>query len=202
MANVGAPIRLFDNDMILNVFKRCLNHPDEFEELSLADLEYLSRILTMSSYENVETLRTVGHLILDEIIENRLDQVAARSVYTHFINIVRNLTMIDVYDLELMNNIFRPDYIKFIHKNSKQIDMQMYEIDGYNRLNLKGIYNGNVLEDEYLDRQCYLIDWIPNREERYRKHNENAYVIEDVVRKLFSYCKFAHIVAHRRHAGK
>lgn len=202
MANVGTPIRLFDHEIILNVFERCLNHPDEFEELSIADLEYLSRILTMSNYENPEKIRKVGHLVLNEMINNRLDQVASRSVYTNFINIVRNLTMIDVYDLELMDNLFRPDYIKFVHKNSKQIDMPMYEIDGYNRLNLRGIYNGNHLSDEYLERLRYLIHWIPDRVERYRKQDEHVYAIEEVVQQLFTYCKFAHIVAHRRHAGK
>lgn len=201
MANVGVPIRLFDNEIIWNVFKRCIKHPDEFNELSMADLEYLSRILSMSNYEDKNTVQIVGHLLLNEIINNRLDHVASRTMYTNFINIIRNLTIIDIYNLEIMNNLFRSDYIKFIHKKSKQIDMQMYEIDGYNRINLKGIYNGNMLPDSYLDKLCYLIEWVPDRVQRYRKQDQFVYAIEDVVRKLFVYCEFAHVVAHRKHAG-
>lgn len=201
MANVGVPVRLFDSKIILHVFHRCLNHPEEFEELSMHDLEYLSRILSMTNYDNREMMRKVGNLLLDEI-KNRLEYVASRGIYTNFINIIRNLTMIDVYDLEVMDNIFRMDYIRFIFKSSKQIDMQMYEIDGYNRINLRGIYKGNRLPDIYLEKLCYLVNWIPDRVERFKKYDEFAYAIEDVVLKLFKYCQYAHAVAHRKHAGE
>lgn len=201
MVNVGVPIRDFDDEVILSTYKRCLNHPDEFEDLSMSDLEYLSRILSMSNYHDQEIVRQVGVLLLQEI-KNRLLNVASRGFYEHFGNIVRNLTMIDVYDVELMDNLFRPDYIKCIHKHSKQVDMQLYEIDGYNRLNLKDIYNGNTLHDDYLDRLCYLINYVPDRVGRYKKLDEFAYAIEDVVNKLFTYSKYTHAVGHRRHAGR
>lgn len=201
MANVGLSIRLFDSDIITNVFDRCLNHPDEFSELSMPDLEYLSRVLSMYNHSDKDKLHKIGHLLLNEIL-NRLDQVASRGFYAHFSNIVRNLTVIDVYNLDLMDNIFRPDYIRFIHKNSKQLDLPLYEIDGYNRINLKNIYKGNRLSDIHLAKLCYLINWVPDREKRYKKHYEFTFAIEDTVRKLFTYCQYAHAVAHRKNASK
>lgn len=199
LANVGVPVRHFDKEIISHVFKRCLDHPDELQELSMADLEYLSRILCMSNYENREMITAVGQNLLAEL-KSRLENVASRGFYANFINIVRNLTMIDVYDLELMDNIFRSDYIKFIHKQSKQVDMQMYEIDGYNRINLKGIYNGNILPDNYLNKMCFLIEWIPDAA-KCRKQDAFSYAIKNTVQSLFTHCRYAHAVAHRRHAG-
>lgn len=202
MANVGISIRLFDNDVIANVFNRCLNYPDEFDELSMPDLEYLSRVLSTVNHSDKDELQKVGHLLLNEIV-NRLDQVASRGFYAHFTNIIRNLTVIDVYNLELMDNIFRPDYIRFIHKNSKQLDLPLYEIDGYNRINLKNIYTGNRLSDIHLAKLCFLINWVPDKAKlKYKKHYEFTFAIEDVVRKLFTYCQYAHAVAHRKNASK
>lgn len=199
LANVGLPTRYFDKETILHVFNRCSAHPGELQELSMADLEYLSRILTMSNFENQEIITKVGQNVLNELI-SRLDNVASRGFYTNFINIVRNLTMIDVYDLELMHNIFRKDFIKFIHKQSKQVDMPMYEIDGYNRINLKGIYKGNVLQPNYLSKMCFLIEWVPDKENN-KKQDEFSHSIKDAVQKQFTHCQYAHAIPHRRHAG-
>lgn len=201
MANVGIAIRLFDNDIIAHMFERCLNHPDEFSELSMPDLEYLSRVLCTVTHSDRNELQKVGHLLLNEII-NRLDQVASRGFYAHFANIVRNLTVIDVYNLELMDNIFRPDYIQFIHKKSKQLDLPLYEIDGYNRINLKDIYTGNRLSEKHLDKLCYLINWIPDKANRRKKHYEFTFAIEDVIQELFTHYQYAHAIAHRKNASK
>lgn len=201
MANVGITARMFDNDIIANVFHRCLNHADEFSELSMPDLEYLSRVLSTYNQSEKDELQKIGHLVLNEI-ENRLDQVASRGFYAHFANIVRNLTVINVYNLELMDNILRPDYIRFIHKKSKQLDLPLYEIDGYNRINLKNIYTGNRLSDIHLSKLCYLINWIPDRQKQFKNHYDFVFVIDDIVRKLFTYCQYAHAVAHRKNASK
>lgn len=203
IANVGLPIRQFDDEMMELVYQRCLEHPDELNNLSMPDLEYLSRILSMyksRSHANDDVIKNVGFLLLEEL-KDRLDCVAQRGVYQNFVNIIRNLTNINIYDVELIDNLFRPDYIKRIHKNSKQLDMQMYEIDGFTRINLKDIYKGNRLEDAHLQRMCFLIDWIPDRNKYKKKSHEFVYTIEDVVRNLFEHCRFVHVIPYRRHAG-
>lgn len=201
MANVGLAIRFFERDIIANVFDRCVNHSDDFRELSMPDLEYLSRVLSMYTGSDRDRMRQIGQLVLDEIA-NRLDQVASRGFYVHFTNIVRNLTVIDVYNLELIDNLFRPDYIRFIHKNSKQLDLPLYEIDGYSRINLKHIYAGNRLSDIHLEKLRFLINWVPDEKQRHKKHYEFTFVIEDVVQKLFTHFKYAHAIAHRKNASK
>lgn len=200
MANVGVPIRMFDNEIILHVFERCLEQPEELQELSMSHLEYLSRVLSLSNFDDKDLVKKVGFSVLNEL-KNRTDLVAQRGIYVNFTNIVRNLTAINVYDLEILENIFRLDYIKFIHKNSKQLDLQLYEIDGYNRINLKNIYKGNHLADIHLEKLCYLMKWIPDRT-KYRKNDEFSYAIEDAVGKYFEYSQYAHAVPHRMHAGK
>lgn len=202
VANVGTPIRLFDNQIMWLVFNRCLNHPEELQELSMPDLEYLSRILSMSNHENEELVKNIGTMVLHEIINNRLHVVTQRGIFRNFSNIIRNLTMFDVYDLELLDNILSHDYIHLIYKRTRQLDMQIYEIDGYCRINLRGIYKGNLLPKSYVEKLCFLINWAPNRAERYKKNDEFSYAIEDAAKKLFTHCRFAHAIPHRRHAGE
>lgn len=166
----------------------------------MPDLEYLSRIISLSNYGTIEMTEKMGSIMLEEM-KNRLDYVAQRGIYANFVNIVRNLTEINVYDLELMDNIFRPDFIRCIHKKSKKLDMPLYEIDGFNRINLRDIYHGNRLEESHLERTCFFISWIPDRVNRYRKNDLFAYAVEDAVRKYFPHCQYAHAVPYRRHAG-
>lgn len=201
MANVGVPILLFDNEIIQHIFDRCLTNTEQLSELSMSDLNHLTRILSYSKNEDNELIKKVGLVLLEEL-KNRLDLVAQRGSYMNFISIVRNLTTIDVYDLELMDNIFDMDYIKFIYRRNKRLDMQLYEIDGYNRINLKNIYKGNHLSDSYLEKSCILINWIPDRSKKNRKKSEFSFAIEDVVQKNFTNFQYAHAVAHRMNAGK
>ncbi|XP_055319239.1 uncharacterized protein LOC129576975 [Sitodiplosis mosellana] len=200
VANVGTPIRLFDHKITWHVFERCLNHPEELRDLSMPDLEYLSRILTMSNHENGELVNRVATMLLHEIINNRLDVVAQRGVFRNFSNIIRNLLMVDVYDIELLDNILSPAYIKFIFKSMRQLDLQIYEIDGYCRINLRDIYKGNLLPTSYVQKLCFLISWVPDKVNRYKKNDEFSYAIEDVVEKLFTHFQYAHAIPHRKHA--
>lgn len=199
VANVGTPIRLFDNEITSLVFNRCLNHPEELQELSMQDLEYLSRILSMSNHENDELVKKIGTMVLHEIINNRLNVVMQRGIFRNFSNTIRNLIMFDVYDLELLDNILSHDCIQFIYKRARQLDMQIYEIDGYCRINLRKVYKGNLLPKSNVEKLCFLINWAPDRVKRYRKNDEFSYAIEDAAKKLFTHCQFAHAIPHRRH---
>lgn len=202
VANVGSPVRIFDNEIMSHVFNRCINHPEELHDLYMPDLEYLSRILSMTNHGNNELGKKIGTLILNEIINNRLDMIAQRGIFRNFSNIIRNLTMIDVYDLELLNNILSPDYIRLIYKRSKQLDSQIYDIDWYCRINLKNEYKGNLLPQSQVEKLCFLIDWIPDRVNRHKQIHEFNYAIEDVAEKLFTYSQYAHAIPSRKHAGK
>lgn len=141
MVNVGVPIRMFDDDLNWQVIKRCLDQPNEFKDLTILDLRCLSYILSISIDVDKEIVKKVGVLILNELI-NRLDSIASKRFYQNFVDVVRNLTIIDVYNMELFDNLLSPEYIKWIFKGSKKLDMPLYEIDGYCRINLKSIYKG------------------------------------------------------------
>ncbi|XP_031638100.1 uncharacterized protein LOC116350445 [Contarinia nasturtii] len=162
----------------------------------MTDLEYISRVLSLTNYhEDIETIKKFGFLILDEM-KNRIDN----EILGNYVNVIRNLTMIDVYDLELMDNLLSPKYLRCVYKKSKQIDLKMYEIDGYCRINLKDTYNGNHLPDVYMRKLCFLITWVPDRVNRYKKFDRFSYDIEDVVNKLFVHSQYAHAIPYRKYA--
>lgn len=201
MTNIGAPIRVFDKEMMFKVFKRCLDHPNELRHLTMTDIECLTRTISLFSDSSMENMmKDIGYHVLDEL-KNRLDQIASRNFFASFINIIRNLIHIDVYDLELMENIFRADFIKCIYKKSLQLCLPIYEIDGYNRINLRNIYKGNHLADCYTDRLRFLSEYVPNRINRFKKSELFNYIIEDAISRLFKHYQYAHAVPHRRHAG-
>lgn len=202
IASVGTTIRAFDDEVNWLLFDQCIKKPHELKDLSMVDLEYLSRVLSTTNYhDKTEMIENVGTVILNELL-CRLNSVALKSTFQNFISIVRNLAIINVYNLELMDNILSPEYLHCMYKKMKKIDLQMYEIDGYCRINLKDTYKGNLLDEAYLKKVCYLITWIPDRVNNYRKIDEFTYNIEDVVKKLFTHSQYAHAVPYRKFAGK
>lgn len=195
-AHMGVPVRIFNEVINSYLFDRCLN--ESLSKLTIRTLENLSRIVYLSP-ETSEKLMKVSHLILDEA-KKRLDVVAQQSYYSNFMNIIRNLLIRNVYDLELLNNILRPDYIKFMN-NSKQLEPTMYEIDGYARINLKNIYHGHILPNDFLQRTKYIVDYIPDQVNRFKKSEQFIYNVENATKRMFSFYNFAHAVAHHRYAG-
>lgn len=139
--------------VILNdLLERCAsptNH--ELSALSHGHLEALSRVLIAAHHcHEPDIVRAAGQAVLSEM-KSRLGSIAYRRFFTHFIGVIRNLTALDVYDLEVMQNLFEPKLISFIY-GKQLIDVQLHEIDGYNRINLKGIYDGPYLADDHLNR--------------------------------------------------
>lgn len=201
IVNAGASAKIFDDTILTDLTRRCLNQPNELAQLTMIDLEYLSRCLSAYNSGPHQNLITAAAQQLLAEMRRRLDDVAHRNFYSHFIKIIRNLTIINVYDVELLANIFRPDYIRCIHKKSKLLDLPIYELDGFNRVNLKNQYHGDYLTDAYVDKLRFLIEYIPDRVKRHRKRHSFFYAIEDVVERLFGRYQVAHAIPWRRLPG-
>lgn len=198
-ANMGALVRTFDDELISYFFQRCLNRPDEISQLSMYDLELLSKFIKVYP-KNAEYRTKVGHQLLDEL-KDRADSVANQTFHVHFIKIIRNLIVRNIYDFELLDNLFRSDYIKLMYRKKKQLDGALYEIDGYTRINLKDIYFGNRLSDDDLDKFKHFGTYIPDQINKPKRSETYTYKIEEIVGKLFKHYKYAHAVGHHRAAG-
>lgn len=199
-ANVGSPIGEFNRELVDHIFQRCLEQPDEMSFLPMCDLLQLSRLVNI--YPGVFGIRKkVGHAILNEI-KNRLHMVTYPEFHVHFIKIMRYLIVINVYDFDLLDNCFRPDYLDFMYKQKKQLNGALYEIDGCTRIHLKDSYRGNRLSDDYLGRFKYLGTYIPDQVNRFKNSEVFTYKIENVIRRLFTHYQYAHAISHHRHAGK
>lgn len=198
VASMGTPVRVFDEESITILFQRCLNQPDILCKLNLSALEKISRIIDL--YPNNSDMSTkVGSFILEQM-KTRLESLVDPLCYAASMNIIRNLLTHGIYDLELLDNILRSDFIKKMN-NSKQLHLSIYEIDAYTRINLKDIYNGNQLTDDYLARIKYLIEYEPDQVNKFKKAETQIYSIENVIKKYFEHYKFAHALAHHRFAG-
>lgn len=198
VATMGTPVRVFDDKSIDILFRRCLNQPNMLSKLNLSTLEKMSRIIDLYP-KNSDTLTKVGSFILEQM-KNRLESIVDPLCYSTSMNIIRNLLTHDIYDLELLDNILRSEFIKKMN-NSKQLYLSIYEIDAYTRINLKDIYNENKLTDEYLARIKYLTEYAPDQVNKFKKAEVQIYSIENIIKKYFEHYKFAHALAHHRFAG-
>lgn len=201
IANLGGSIDLFDEHLLLHMFKMVLNDPASLNELPMSRLENISRMLTHCENAKLKELKSrVANRVFDEL-KNRVDKFTSLFSYEKMVNIIRNLTLVDAYDIEFMENIFRSDYFHFMHKNNKRMQLQLFEIDGYNRINLRHIYHGNYIPNEYFSNVKYLQDFIPDRVKRYHKRHRFCYAMEDIISRLFSHYQFAHVLPFRKNAG-
>lgn len=198
----GSSVGVFDEIITTKLLQRCINNTNQLNDLLMTDLEYFSRCLCMfNDIKHVETTKLAGFQLLEEI-KPRLIDVGRRHFYYNFIKIVRNLTLIDVYNAEMLANIMHPDYIRQIYKNVKSLDLAMFELDGYNRINLQNVYHGDYLSDAYLDKLRFYTEYIPDRVRRNRSRHSYFYAIEDVIQRIFGRYHIAHAVPWRRLPGK
>lgn len=198
VATMGTSVRVFNDESISILFQRLLNQPDMLCKLNLSTLQKVSRIIDLYP-RNADMLTKVGNLILNEM-KNRLESIVDPLGYSASMNIIRNMLTHHIYDLELLDNILRSDFIRKMNY-SKQLNLSIYEIDAYTRINLKDIYNGNQLTDDYLARIKYLTEFAPDQVNNFKKSETHIYTIENVIRKYFEHYKFDHALAHHKFAG-
>lgn len=200
IANTGTSIRVFNDKIMFELFERCMKQSNELSGCEMSDLKRLSEIISFY-HEYVEQRIAIAHRILDEL-KNRLENVTQQNFHENLIEIIRNLLFLGIYDSEFLDNIFRSDYIKQMYKKAKPLANAMYEIDGFARINLKNIYCGNLLSDEYLGKFKFFGTQIPDQVNRYKVSQAFVYEIENVIKHLFKNYQYAHAIGHHRQAGK
>lgn len=184
IAYAGAARRIFDDVILFDLLERCSNHSDQLEQLSMIDLEYLSRCLcVLHDYQHMDLVKSAAGQLLNEM-KRRLNDVAKRNFFPSFVRIIRNLTLIDTYDIELLANIFRSDFIQHLLKTN-MLDLRVYELDGYARINLINIYRGDYIPEAELSKLRWLIKYIPDRIGNHQPKHLSFYAIEDAIGGLF-----------------
>lgn len=200
IADAGTSVRVFNDKIMFELFERCLKQSNTLSDFKMSDLKRLSELIGyIPGY--IEKKISIGHLLLD-VLKNRLENVAQQNFHDNFIEIIRNLLHQGIYNSELLDNIFRSDYIKQIYKKRMQLAGAMYEIDGYARINLRNIYCGNLLSDEYLGKFKFFGTRVPDQLNGHNVSEAFVYKIENVIKHLFNNYQYAHAISHHRQAGK
>lgn len=201
LMRMGTTIEYFDEVITQRTFDLCLNDSSELSELSMPDLVDLARSLSRLHAQNhVHRKDLVGHQILKEV-KNRLHNVTNAPFYALLLQIIGNLTLINVHDLEIMENLFRSEFLSLMHRNKRVNALWLYQIDGYNRINLKHIYRGPHLPQDYLTNVKFLNDFIPDQKKRFHKRHRFFYAMEDVIGGLFAHYSYAHALPFYKNAG-
>lgn len=198
-ADLGSFLHLTNTEIIEITLNRCMIEPNAFESFSINDLERLSRVIGMLNVTFESGIEiNVGKAILVEI-RNRIEEFTKQSFHQHFIRIQKNLSMKDIYDIEMLENTLRKDYIRFMYFRSAQLVSDIYCLNTYACLNLAFIYQGNTLSDQQLLKMGkFLTDYIPGDEPKPRIHSTYLMNIADCVANLFKHFTYAHAISHFR----
>lgn len=197
VADLGSTLGISDDGITEYVLNRCMTDPNAFETFIPIELERLSRIigvLNFTSASGIETL--VGQALLGEL-RNRIDRITDRGFHQIFIQAQVNLTLSDIYDLEMLENTLRKDYISFMYFRSKQLAKEMYSLDAYARINLASIYKGDRLEEVNLEKLGrFLSDYFPDDQPKPKTHAQFQVEVAKCLKSLFEHFNFAHAASH------
>lgn len=199
LANIGSKLNLYNTKLIEYTLQRCSNEAEHFVDLRMTDLENLSIIISKFNFTTESRIEiNVANLILTEL-RNRLSEVTNYTHHLHIIKILENLSYINVYDIELIENILNPNYIEFIYGNNKILEQSIRILDGYARINLNEIYTGHLLNDKYLEKSgTFQTNYIPKKQ--LRKREDFIIQVENTLAKLFKYYNYANAVAHNKYS--
>lgn len=196
-------LRICNEELIEYTLQRCLNQPEIFSTLTILEFEQLSEILGLFNFTTKSHIAmSIANGILDQL-RNRLSKITYQSFHTHCIQILHYLSLINVYDVDIIDNIFHPDFMFFMHKRNKILDPELLYLDGYARINLNGIYAGHLLDNSYLEKMGeFQTNYVPDRENQLKKTDDFVIEVENTISNLFKYYNYANATPYYKHAGK
>lgn len=197
VADLGSDLCISDDDITEYTLNRCMTEPNAFQTFFPIDLERLSRIIGILNFTSASGIeKLVGQAVLGEF-RNRVDRITDRGFHQIFIKTQVNLTRSDIYDLEMLENTLRKDYIGFMYFRSSQLARDIYNLHAYARINLAAVYKGDLLNDVHLEKLGkYLSDYVPEDQQKLKKHAQFHVEVAKCVKSLFEHYTYAHAVSH------
>lgn len=202
LASTGIDLRICNVKFVEKILKDIIDNVDSLKKIIMPELVSLSRIIgTMDFTTDLKIEEIVARKILQEA-GNRIEQSTTFNGHKNHIQILHNLILRNIYDFELLENVFRPDYIRFIYKKNKILEPEMYKLDAYCRLNLALEYKGELLSDIYIAKMgLFLTNYFPREETSIRRKERFIMQVHDVVKTKYKFFKYANAAAHFKHAG-
>lgn len=198
---IGNSQRICDTDLTEYVYRRLLNE-SSFQHLSISEMMQLSHLL--GNFHNAAEARVeklVGDGIISEI-RNRLMSVTGRGFYLHLIETLQYLSYRDIYDIELLENLLRQDFVTHMYGKLTLLDHQLYFLNNYAILNLREIYSGPQLDDIYIKKMGkFLTNYVPDKKKS-PKREHFILEVEDIVADIFKHYQYANAISHRKFTGK
>lgn len=201
IADLGSGVQVSSNEITEYTLNRCIAEPNIFETFTHDDLESLSRIIGLMNFTSASGIENVvAEKILQEL-RNRVDEMPSRKFHRHLLKIQNNLAQKDICDVELLENTLRSDYRRLIYVSSKKLVSDIYTMDAYARLNLAHVYNGDLLDEEHLEKLGkYATNYFPDDQDKIPPYSQFIEKVAVCVKNVFKHFKYAHAVSHIRHA--
>lgn len=185
------------------MLQRFIDDPNSLKQLKIVDISCLAEVLGIFVRDKPHPNELIlGERILNEVCENWVHNMCYPSTHINVASIVTHLMSREIYNLELIDNILRPDYIKVIYGKNKVLDREMYLINGFARINLNGVYNGNLLDESYMKIMGkFRTEYIPD-DKTPKRSLEFVIAAQNSVQTLFKHYRFANAVSHYKDAGE
>lgn len=201
---MGISHRIYNDKLTQRVYQRILDSDEGLGSLRHNEITQIADVLGTFT-----TATPNGNeIIIAERILKSLENLIHLSLYTgihrNMVTIMCHLLRLGIYNMELIDNILRPDYIKLLYGRNKVLPVEIFLINGFTQINLKNIYSGNRLDKSYTQIMGkYMTDFIPDRNDSKRsRHTDFILSIEYCVEKLYKHYRYANAVSHYKNAGE
>lgn len=200
---IGTNKRVFNERLTAKIYQRLVDDVASIARLKIADLASFAEVLgTFVSDQPKPNEIILGQRILNEVCDNWVQFMCYPSVHNFVGAIISNLLQRGIHNTELIDNFLRPDYQTLINNKNKVLNRAVYEINGYAKINLKGIYTGNTLSESYIKIMGkFCTEYAPN-DGKQKKRNDFIISIKNTVEQLYKYFRYANAVSHFKDAGK
>lgn len=199
IADLGSFLQFVNAEIFEYTLQRCMSESNALASFRNSELEQLSRMIGMLNFTSESDIDiVVGKAILQEL-RNRVDQIVNQKFHQQLIKIQANLTMKDIYDLEMLQNTLRTDYIRFIYRGAKKLPANIYTLDAYARINLANTYKGETLPDTHLQKLGkFLTNYFPGDAPDGKFPQQDMADTAKCVQNLFKHFTYAHAISHFR----
>lgn len=114
------------------------------------------------------------------------------------------LAILGHYDVQLINNALRKDFLAAVHPHYSMYPVEVYGLDAFVKINLRDTYTGNRLEGkEAMSVVKAVMSYIPEKNGKFKVRGTDVMLLDlnDVVRELHQHCYMGHAIPQSGYAG-
>lgn len=190
---------IYDHESIEILLHRAC---DNMEEFTVLDMEALCLALSNFAYKSESGIER-------QFFEKTLAELPKRTFQImkspkKFISLVYSLAVNGFYDLELIHNALRQDFLKEIYMHERYYTPDLFGLDAFTRINLKDSYKGSQLHEKCQKVITKVLTaYMPSEDGKFKVTGADTMTLKigDIIKSQHKHFHIAHTLPHFPNAG-